>query len=217
MFADGTSALVSRGTLDLAYRDGVHGAPSPLVPGEVYDVVVELDACAYTWSPGQTLRVSVAGTDWPNTVAPPAPVTLTVHDGVLDLPVLEGDWPTPAFTPGAERSSESAEGVGWELRDDVLRRTTSAVTRQVSDYATPHDGHARETYLGEVSVHRETFAQHAHADTTFDLTWPGVAVQVRSTMDVEVGAEGYDVTIETVATRDGEQVSRRSWTERIPR
>ena len=47
VFPDGTSALVTRGTLDLAYRDGVHGSPSPLVPGEEYDVEIELDACAY--------------------------------------------------------------------------------------------------------------------------------------------------------------------------
>jgi uncharacterized protein len=216
VFPDGTSALVSRGTLDLAYRDGVHADPSPLVPGETYEVAVELDACAYEWRPGQTLRVSVAGADWPNTIAPPTPVSLTV-EGALELPVLRGDWPAPSFVPGAEHSSESAEGVGWEIRDDVLRRTTSAVTRQESDYATPYDGHARESYLGEVSVHRETFAQHAHADTTFDLTWPGIDVRVRSTMDVEVTAEGYAVSIETVATHNGEEVSRRTWEEQLPR
>ncbi len=93
VFPDGTSALVSRGTLDLAFRSSVHGAPEPLVPGEEYDVEVVLDACAYAWSSGQRLRVSVAGADWPNTVAPPAPVALTVHGAVLELPVLEGDFP----------------------------------------------------------------------------------------------------------------------------
>ena len=217
VFPDGTSALVARGTLDLTYRDGVHASPSPLVPGTAYDVVVELDACAYTWAPGQTLRVAVAGTDWPNTIAPPAPVTLTV-EGALELPVLEdGDWPTPDFRPGAEHSSESGEGVGWELRDDVLRRTTSAVTRSESTSPTPHGGQTRETYLGEVSVDRGTFAQHAHADTTFELAWPGVEVQVRSVMDVEITTEGYAVAIETVATHGGREVSRRSWAERLPR
>ena len=38
VFPDGTSALVTRGSLDLAYRDGVHGTPSPLVPGREYEV-----------------------------------------------------------------------------------------------------------------------------------------------------------------------------------
>ena len=56
VFPDGTSALVTRGTLDLAFRDGVHGPPVPLEPGTAYDVEVVLDACAYEWSPGQVLR-----------------------------------------------------------------------------------------------------------------------------------------------------------------
>ena len=51
VFPDGTSALVSRGTLDLALRDGVHGAPVALEPGREYDVVLDLDACAYSWDP----------------------------------------------------------------------------------------------------------------------------------------------------------------------
>ena len=53
VFPDGTSALVTRGTLDLAFRDGVHGPPSPLVPGREVEVEVVLDACAYEWTPGQ--------------------------------------------------------------------------------------------------------------------------------------------------------------------
>lgn len=213
---DGTSALVSRGTLDLTYRAGVHGSPAPLVPGETYPVEVTLDACAYAWDAGNRLRVSIAGADWPNTVAPPAPLTLTV-DGSVTLPVLPGRFPAPSFAPGAAHSSESAEGVGWEIRTDVLARTTTAVTRQVSDYATPHDGHAREAYLGEVTVHRDTFAQSAHADATYDLTWPGVAVSVRSVMDVAVSTDGYQVTIRTTARHDGVVVSERSWSERLPR
>ncbi len=217
VFDDGTSALVSRGTLDLTYRDGVHGGPVPLEPGTAYDVEVELDACAYSWDAGQQLRVSVAGSDWPNTVAPPAPVVLEVLAADLVLPVLEGEPATPSFAPGAEHSSESADGVTWEIRDDILARTTSAVTHAVSDYETPYAGRSVEDYLGRVSVHRETFGQTAHADTRFTLSWPGIEVKVRSVMDVAVGPDGYDVTIETVAHRDGAEVSRRTWAEHLPR
>lgn len=214
VFADGTSALVSRGSIDLAFRDGVHGAPAHLQPGAAYDVEVVLDACAYEWSPGQRLRVSVAGADWPNTVAPSAPVTLTVHAVEVDLPELRGDFPLPTFRPGAAHSAESTDGIGWEIRDDVLARTTTALTRSETSYDVPHGGRALERYLGEVAVDRRTFAQTAHAETTFELGWPGVDVMVRSTLDVVIGPEGRDVAIETVATRDGVEVSRRTWRER---
>ena len=158
----------------------------------------------------------MAGTDWPNTVAPPAPVVLTVHGGELELPVLEGEFAEPTFTAGAEHSSETVGDTTWEIRDDVLRRTTSARTHTVSEYDTPYDGRAREDYLGEVSVDARTHQKHAHAVTAFDLAWPGTAVQVRSTMDVSITAGGVDVAIETVATRDGAVVSTRTCHESLP-
>ena len=214
VFPDGTSALVSRGTLDLAFRDGVHGEPAALVPGEEYDVEVVLDACAYSWSPGQVLRVSIAGTDWPNTVAPPAPVVLTVHAAEVSLPVLDGSHPAPTFGPGAEHTSESAEGIGWSIEDDVLARRTTARTVSVSEYDAPYDGRVLEDYRGEVWVDRRTFAQGAHAVTTYRLGWPGIKIEVRSVMDLAIVDGHVDVTIDTWATRDGVEISHRQWQER---
>ena len=217
VFPDGTSALVSRGTLDLVYRDGVHGPASPLEPGAVYDLDVVLDACAYSWSPGQTLRVSIAGADWPNTVAPSGPVSLTVHEAALTLPLLEGSFPEPTFGAGAEHSSESTEGVGWQFRHDVLARTTTATTRSDSRYPTPYDGTARELYLGEVAIDTRTFAQRANADTVYEMSWPGIDITVRSTMMVDVTPTSYEVSIWTQAVLDGRPISERSWQESILR
>ena len=219
VFPDGASALVTRGSLDLTYRDGVHAPaePSPLVPGQVYDVVVDLDACAYAFEPGQTIRLSVAGSDWPNTIAPPAPVTLTVHGGSLDLPRYGGAAWEPAFSPGAEASSEDPSAVSWTTTRDVLRQTTTCSVRHGSTYDVPHDGTATEEYAGEVVVDNVTFAQHATAECTFRLGWPGIDVRVTSTMRVDVGADGYDVTIDVTAYEGDERVSQREWTEHIPR
>jgi uncharacterized protein len=217
VFPGGTSALVTRGSVDLAYRAGVHGSPSPLVPGHEVEVEVVLDACAYQWAPGNTLRVSVAGADWPNTIAPPAPVSLTLRTASVTLPFLEGEHPIPTFGPGAEHSSESTEGVGWSIHHDVLSRVTSATTRSDSRYPTPYDGTAHELYLGEVSVDTRTFAQRASANTTYELTWPGTEVTVRSGMTLDVTRTSYDVRIWTLATLNSEEVSTRTWEESIPR
>ena len=216
VFPDGTSALVGRGTLDLEFRGG--GERVPLVPGEEFEVDLLLDACAYQWSPGQTLRVSVAGADWPNTIAPPAPVTLSVHGGSVELPL----WPAsldgaPAFTPGSPTSSEDPEGVVWSITKDVLRRTTSATVRSGSTYEIPHGGTASEEYVGEVTVDRRTFAQWATATTTFTLAWDGVDVRVVSNLRVDIGPDGYDVVTDCDAFDDGELISHREWRETIPR
>lgn len=215
VFPDGASALVARGSLDLGFRDGLHRRPRPVVPGEEITVTVELDACAYQWLPGQRLRVSLAGADWPNTVAPPAPVTLTVAAASLSLPVLEGAHPQAAFAPGRERSSETLDGTGWEIADDVLRRRTTARTLSESRYAIPHEGRAREHYVGEVAVDRRSFAQTVDAATTFELQWPEGEVRVTSELHMDIGAVGFDVRITTTADLGPERIHERSWRELI--
>ncbi len=219
VFPDGTSALVARGSLDLRFRGGLHATPEPLVPGRPYDVVVDLDACAYAFSPGQTLRLSMAGADWPNTVAPPAPVTLTVHDAELELPLHTGTAraPGPAFRPGATQSAEDPTGVAWTVIDDVLGRTTSARVASSTGYPTPYDGRAGESYAGTVTVDRRTFAQTAVADCAYELSWPGVTVRVAAAMVVEVTASGFDVCIDARAEESGAEVVARSWHEVLPR
>ncbi|MFL6132215.1 MAG: CocE/NonD family hydrolase [Nocardioidaceae bacterium] len=218
--ADGTSVLITRGSLDLAYRDGVHAPvrPSPLVPGEVHDVTVELDACAYEIPTGRRLRLSVAGADWPNTVAPPGPVTLRVNGGDLELPLWhDGNEPAATYPPGAARSAEDGSDVTWTVTRDVLRRTTTCAVDHGSSYVVPHDGTATEHYAGEVTVDRRTHAQHAIADCTFALTWPGIDVRLSSSMRVDVTTAGYDVQIGADAYDGGELVSQRTWSEHIPR
>lgn len=217
VFPDGVSALVSRGSLDLRFRDGVHGPARPLVPDRIYEVRLELDACAHEWEPGQRMRLSLAGADWPNTVAPPAPVTLRIHQATLRLPILTGEHPEPSFGAGADRSAESTDGIGWTITDDVLARTTVARTLTDSSYPAPHHGSVRECYRGEVGVHRRTFAQWAAAETVYELNWPEATVAVRSTLRVDIGAEDCQVAIETVASRDGEEISRLTWQESLPR
>jgi hypothetical protein len=218
VFPDGTSALVARGSLNLSHRDG-SDAPTPVEPGTPYDVEVLLDACAYAFAPGQRLRLSVAGADWPNTAAPPAPLTLTVHGGGLELPVHIGasPYPPPVLVPGASTSAESAEGVTWRVERDVLRRETACVVEHRSTYPIPFDGTASEAYSGRVSVDTHTFEQRAQADVSFRLEWPDGCVSTNSALDVRLGPDSYDVDI-WLDVRDGdEQVAERTWHRSFPR
>lgn len=209
VFADGTSALVTRGSLVLEGTE----------PGQAHDVAVELDACAYAFDEGQRIRLSFAGADWPNTVAPPGPVTLTVHGGEVELPSWSGPSPhtAPVFTPGAATSAEDPSGVTWRIEHDVLRRETAAVIEHGSRFASPHGGDGSEHYRGRVSVDTETFAQRAEAEVTYALRWSDVLATTHSTLDVRVGPDGYDVTV-TLAAREGDElIGERRWEVRLPR
>jgi uncharacterized protein len=85
VFPDGTSALVTRGLLNLAHRES-HEHPSALEPGRRYEVRVPLDFAAYSFPAGHRLRVAVSPTYWPWAWPSPDPVTLTLHAGWLELP-----------------------------------------------------------------------------------------------------------------------------------
>jgi hypothetical protein len=221
VFADGTSALVSRGTLNLGCRDGLD-ANQPLVPGEVYDVEVELEACAYAFDEGQRMRLSLAGADWPNTAAPPSAVTITVHGGELELPVWRGPSPyaEPVLAPGGE-SSEDPVGITWAIERDVLAGTTSCVVDHGSTYEIPYDGTATEHYEGRVTVDQRTFEQDTTATTTITIRWPDVEVATVATMDVQISAESLDVTIDLTAreaTAEGSTtIGTRRWVQSYPR
>jgi hypothetical protein len=217
VFPDGTSALVSRGTLNLGCRQGLDHV-EPLVPGDAEEVVVELDACAYAFEPGHRLRMSVAGVDWPNTAAPPAPVSLSVHGGEVELPVWSGPSPfaAPVLAPGGD-GGEDATGVTWRVERDVLAGTTACVVDHGSAYDTPYDGTAAEHYEGRASVDRTTFEQHSSARTTYSLRWPDIEIAVDATMAVAITADALDVSIDLDARQDGEIVATRTWEQSIRR
>ncbi len=222
VFPDETSALVSRGTLNLSCRAGLDRV-DPLVPGEVYAVEVELEACAYSFDAGQRMRLSLAGADWPNTAAPPGPVTLTIHGGALTLPVWSGPsgFEPPVLAPGGS-SGEDPAGLTWTVERDVLAGTTSCVVDHGSTYEIPYDGTATEHYEGLVRVDRETFEQRSMATTTLTIRWPEVEVSTAATMEVVLAAATVTVRIELAAreaTPEAGQatVATRRWEETIPR
>ena len=52
--------------------------------------------------------------------------------------------------------------------------------------------------------------------TVLDLTWPGIAIQAVSVMDLTFSTAGVDVAIDTRLSRDGDEVSHRTSRETIP-
>ena len=158
VFPDGTSALVTRGLLNLTHRASSTD-PEPMPVDEPVDVTLELEAAAYVFAPGHRIRLALAGTDWPNTWPPPTPVTLTVDRASLrlDLPVLDraasaARAPLPA--PARPRARSDDDGRGrrtlpvWRLEHDVLARTTTAVVDHGATYRGAHRVHGHRRLPG---------------------------------------------------------------------
>ena len=218
VFPDGTSALVSRGTLDLTFRDGVHGPRRRWCPARS------------TTSSSTSTRARSSGR--PATrcgSASPAPTgrTRSPRPHRSSSPCTPGRWRCrvlEGLVPRADvhRGRRALLGVDGRRRagrspTTSSGGTTTAHTHTVSEYDTPTTATPARTTSAPVTVDRRTWDQTSHAVTTYDL---GLARRGRP-RHLDDGhhhhRRGLDVAIDTVATLNGEQVSHRTWRERIPR
>ncbi len=230
VFPDGTSALVTRGILNLAHRDG-HDAPAALEPGTPTAVEVELEATSWIFEPGHRARLSLAGADWPNVWPPPHGGALEVDRSTveLELPVLDGTAPTaaapvfqlprgpepePAETGEEEEPAEETDdtedaepAVVRRIEHDGVGRQTRAVTAYGSEYEAPFGAKVRERYEGVVGVATSNPGRAwARASARYDIAWPEATVSAEAHLDLRSDAEAYHVVIEIVAAEHPEGV-----------
>ncbi len=126
---DGRSRLLTRGVLNLTHRES-HSEPSPLVPGEDYEVRLPLRVTAASVPAGHRLRLAISPTYWPWAWPSPEPVRLTVSIGrsVLELPVYEGrrhegdvrPFEAPDFAPPLPTTMVATSPSDWRVTRDVV-------------------------------------------------------------------------------------------------
>ena len=112
---DGTSALVTRGVLNLCHRHG-HDRPEPLVPGEAVDVELPLKAIGYSVPPGHRLRLALSTSYWPWVWPSPEPVEVAVTCDAgsrLELPVRPPRPEDAELAPFAEPEISAPLAIEW--------------------------------------------------------------------------------------------------------
>jgi predicted acyl esterase len=229
VFPDGTSQLVTRGFLNLCHRDGSL-APEPLVPGEPVTITFDLEATAWIFEAGHRIRLDIAGSDWPNSWPPPAPVTLTVDTGSirLALPTLhgaaerEGGEPTPVFAAAPDDDDDADSGDNpptvWRIEHDVLARETRAVIDHGSRFAGEHGARVEEHYRGEVAVSTTDPGQaRATATARYVVAWPEVTASTEARLEVRSDHDAFEVTVELDVHEGDELFRSRRWYRHIPR
>jgi hypothetical protein len=228
VFPDGTSTLVARGFLNLTQRWS-RTDPEPMRRGVVETVELELDATSWAFPAGHRLRLSLAGSDWPNLVPPPGPVMVTVErDGsVLTLPVLNGPSPSPPPSlPPPRPDPPTATPVGgnddpptrWRVVRDVLGRRTEAEIDHGGRTELPDGVVLVERYQGTVGVALdEPGLTWARGSATYRVEWPEATVATSARLDLTGDAGAFEVRLDLEA-REGDEVRwTRSWHRRIPR
>ena len=219
----GTSALVTRGVLNLTQRND-REEPAPLEPGRPYRVHVTLNSIGYRFAQGHRLRLTVAPTYWPWAWPSPEPVTLTLKASAckLDLPVRR---PLPLKTPEFQ-PVEFAPPLEIEVLETLAGRATTThdlLSRRVETVVEPDGlpGRVRLTGLGLVVGEwgRNTYAivdgdplsASVRCERTMEISGPAwsTVTEVDSTMSCD--AESFHVETR-LSARDGDATFfERTW------
>ena len=222
VFPDATSALVSRGLLNLTHRNS-STSPEALEPGRAYRVRIGLDATSWIYEPGHRIRLDIAGTDWPNAWTPPGPVTLWVvrAGSTLMLPVLQGPVSmdaAPRFSPPTTGPEPADPGIVWRVEHDVPARRSRHVIEHGSTYELEAGGSATERYSGINLVSTEDPADaSAEGHAFYELMWDEATVGATARTRLTSDASTYKLVVRLDITEGDEQMWSRTWERTFPR
>lgn len=226
---DGSSLLVTRGVLNLTHRDS-HAQPTPLVPGRVYPVRLELSSICHVFAPGRRLRLSLAGADWPLVWPPPHPTSLSLYYGAthpsrLVLPVIPARspaLPAPVFAlpevPAAPVRSEDTERA-YTVRHDMVDGTSTLSSRVGgTSFLTEQGLRMTETNAKDLSL-RDGDPLSCTAQMRRHLEWERTAwkIVIDSTITLSCTAQTFLAVIELQATYNDTLIFSRRWREEFPR
>ncbi|HEX9598522.1 MAG TPA: CocE/NonD family hydrolase [Gaiellaceae bacterium] len=223
----GSSHLVCKGMLNATRRRSLR-EPEPLVPGEIYELEVELDATGWLFEKGHRIRLAIASADWPNVWPTPEPATNRVYRGVarpsrLILPVVppRGSGEPPSFRPSpltVSRHVDRPEPPVWEVVRDVLsgRTTVRIRDRREQRIDAARVAHREYSLTAQLDP-ADPAGASARGRHVSRIVRPDGVAEASSDVSVQATAEHFHVTIELAVHLNGTLRFARRWAESVPR
>jgi hypothetical protein len=208
---DGTSALISRGFLNLTAREYPARPPSELEPGKVYEVDMQLLACAYELRSGHRIRLMISGADFLNMWPPPRHFESKIfrdskRPSCLYLPTV-GEMPRSALRVLTDDTPPSLPPVRFVVGRDVINETL------LYEFENPLFGNKGRF---EVSLRDPAVAQ-VISEATFACRYGEtdylVSAVCKTSSDNACLRHEADVSI----SRDGMPYWKKRWTADAPR
>lgn len=215
---DGTSYLVARGYLNATHRRS-HTNPEPLVPGQVYELDIELMCTAYRFDPEHRIRIVISNSDFPVLWPSPQPMTTTLHTGGehpshIRLPVLPrlsyrlGSLPASKGErrSGLEQGHAVDDSPWYESRRDLQHGINTAILNL------PFGGKIEcvvaDDQPGNASMKIST------AETGEQS---GRRVEVRSEGTLRSTPTDFIMDIRCTLTENGKEIRTREWNDTVKR
>ena len=227
---DGRSTRVTVGLLNLTHRDS-HEHATALVPGQDYDVTVDLDDIAHAFAAGHRIAVSISTTYYPIAWPSPELATITVTTGAswLELPVRPvrsedaalRQFEPPVAAPNSPKIMHIPEGQAKRsVRRDLLSglmtvdfpRWTYAVEFPDIDQTIHSAGLCRHEITDG-----DPLSARCYTEYSVEHIRPDAVIRHHSTGTLTCDATHFRLQAELTIHEGAAQVFHRIWDERIAR
>jgi uncharacterized protein len=223
---DGSSTLVTKGILNGTHRVS-HTDPTPLVPGEIYNLVIKLKVVSWVFPQGHRIRFAVSNADFPNLWPSPFSMTTSLHvDGQHEsrflLPSCPPEKrPAPSYQPpeipaGTDRPAPRNK---WTVTRDEMAHTVT-VFRETVQFM----GQGGQSTNIEQMERRWCTVNDADPAVVKVVAEGYTKIDVargrllcRSYMTIESDAQAFHVTVKRDLFVNDELKYGKSWEDLIPR
>jgi putative CocE/NonD family hydrolase len=215
---DGTSKLLTDGVLNATHRNS-NSKPEPLIPGNIYELKIDLKSMAYIFPTGHRIRVDIASSDFMNAwpVGKAAVNTLIrakQYQSRVILPVVPAQnpaLPPPNLPPSPVPLPDPKEvrKPEYKVSLDLINQTTTVSTVTGKPGSESHTTFTVSDRNPAEAVMKSTF--------DYTVAQPDGEIKVKTqsitTSDEKVFRHIMDLEI----TVDGKPHFSKSWTLSIPR
>jgi uncharacterized protein len=225
---DGTSKWLTDGGLLTSHRAS-HTHPEPMLPGQVYELIIDLKFVAYVVPAGHSLRISVASADLQNAWPCGTQAVHTLHRGadcpsrvVLPLaPAHSPERPPPVFKPSPRREPTESDfaGASHRIVHDLVNDTVTVELERISS-TEPSFGESssrREARSRYTVSRRDPAATHLHAEHVYIIARPEGEIRIAANELLASDAHMFRFQSRVQIHVDGDMHFTKSWRASRPR
>ncbi|MDH4048334.1 MAG: CocE/NonD family hydrolase [Gammaproteobacteria bacterium] len=230
---DGTVTQVAGAGFNGTHRNSAR-APEDLVPGEVFDLEIEMHFTSWVFPKGHRLRFAIANSQWPMLWPTPYPMTSTLQLGGkagshLVLPVVPSgkrrapDFPAPAESPSMPGYKAldvgTSSGYGEVSSVDRNPQTGEVIVTATNTGATQYPW-GTETYR-ETIEHKTSDSHPEHTSMTgthrMEVTLPDRTLLWQAELTFRSDRENFYYHYVRRVSENDKLIREKAWNETIPR
>jgi uncharacterized protein len=234
---DGVTTFVSGAGQAGAQRESMRD-PTPLTPGKIYDLCIDLHLASWVFPAGHRVHVAVSNSMWPMIWPTPYAMTTTLELGGeqgsrIDLPVVpdQGRLPAPVFKAAETPDKAPAE----PLQPDEMNLSSNVPGLLWTAGREPAKQHGIVEWRGgstddfpwgreEVSEHIVYRADDVHPERSSVLGESAMTVRLtdrelvwRTVLDVHSDEKNFYLDVKRELSENGKLIRNRHWQDTVAR